>query len=428
MSTERIAHRALIVLTASLLAACLGSKSSTSTGGAPPPPVVNTMTVTVDGGPAAAPGTINRAYVTVRVCVPGSTTQCANIDHVLLDTGSWGLRLVRSVLAAGTVTLAAETDAQGRAIEECVKFGGGLTWGPVALADVTLAGETAAKVPVQVMDDTNSGAQLPGTCGTNGSLLNTVAGFGANGLLGVGVFAQDCGPACVSGSTPPAVYYGCTTATTTGVCTAEFVTLAEQVTNPVALFAADNNGVIVNMPNLINANGDASVQGELTFGIATQSDNALPVSGLTVLGADTATGDFKATYMSATYSSGVIPALIDSGTDDYTFDDPTIAVCSTTSNPPSRGMWVGDYCPANAPQSVSATNIGVGANNATNTVSFAIADPNTFLDTQAAFSGLAGGRTSTTFTWGMPFFYGKKIYIGIEGKAAGTFTGPYYAY
>jgi len=91
-------------------------------------------------------------------------------------------------------------------------------------------------------------------------------------------------------------------------------------------------------------------------------------------------------------------------------------------------MWVGDYCPAMAPQSVSATNIGVGANNATNTVSFAIADPNTFVDTQAAFGGLAGGPTTTTFTWGMPFFYGKKIYIGIEGKAAGTFTGPYYAY
>ena len=62
--------------------------------------------------------------------------------------------------------------------------------------------------------------------------------------------------------------------------------LVDQVTNPVALFAADNNGIIIDLPNLQNANGDASVQGELTFGLATQADNALPATGLTVLGAD----------------------------------------------------------------------------------------------------------------------------------------------
>jgi len=414
MSPIRIPHYAACMLTASLLSACLGGNGSSVTSGAPPPPVVNTLAVIVDSGPAAATGAVNHAYVTVRVCAPGSTTQCANIDHVLLDTGSWGLRLVRSVLAAGTVTLTAETDAQGRAIEECETFGGGQTWGPVALADVTMAGEVAAKLPVQVMDDTNAGAPPPATCGANGTLINTVMGFGANGLLGVGVFAQDCGTACVNAVTPLAAYYGCTSA---GVCTAENVTLAEQVTNPVAAFAADNNGVIINMPNLINANGDTSVHGELTFGIATQADNAPPAAGLTVLGAN-ASGDFTATYNGATT---VLPALIDSGTDDYAFDDPTITVCST-------GNFVGFYCPAMPPQNVFAVNTGVGANNATNTVKFAIADPNTFVAGAAAFEGLAGGGGATNFIWGMPFFYGKKIYIGIDQKVTGAFTGPYYAY
>ena len=102
----RITLYALTILSAPLLTACLGNHSSTP-GGAAPPPVVNTMTVTVDSGPTGARGSINHAYVTVRVCAPGSTTQCANVDHVLLDTGSWGLRLVRSVLAAGGVTLSA---------------------------------------------------------------------------------------------------------------------------------------------------------------------------------------------------------------------------------------------------------------------------------------------------------------------------------
>jgi hypothetical protein len=400
-----------LILLMSLLSACLNN-GSTPTSATPPPPVVNTMTITVDSGPAAALGAINHAYATVRVCVPGSTTQCANIDHVLLDTGSWGLRLVRSVLAAGTVTLSAETDSQGRAIEECETFGGGQTWGPVALADITLAGEVATKLPVQVMDDTSTGTP---PCGANGTLLNSVAGFGANGVLGVGVFAQDCGAACVNAATPLPVYYGCTGG---GACTAENIALVDQVTNPVAAFAVDNNGLIITMANPINANGDASVQGELTFGLGTQADNALPATGLTVLGANV-NGDFTATYNGGT---SVLPAIIDSGTDSYTFDDPNLAVCSS-------GSFVGFYyCPAVAPQTAFAVNMGAGANNATNKVDFAIADPNTFVANASAFIDLAGGPTATNFIWGMPFFYGRKVYIGIDQKTSGAYAGPFYAY
>ena len=407
------------LLAAALLSACVGGNGTSAASVVPAPPQ-NTLAVTVDAGPPAAPGgapigAINHAYVTVKVCVPGSQTECASVDHVLLDTGSWGLRLVRSVLTAHAVTLSPEVDTQGRAIEECVHFGGGDTWGPVALADVTMAGESAAKLPVQVLDDrTVPSPAPPATCGANGTLLNTVAGFGANGVLGVGVFAQDCGAACVSAATPLAAYYGCTTA---GVCTAENVALVDQVTNPVAAFAVDNNGIIVTMPNLINANGDTSVQGELIFGIATQADNALPATGLTVLGAN-ASGDFTATYNGGTT---LLPALIDSGTDAYAFNDSTIVVCST-------GSFVGYYCPAPAPQNVFAVNIGAGANSATNTVNFAIADPNTFMAGASAFINLAGGPGSTRFVWGMPFFYGRKIYIGIDQKVTGAFTGPYYAY
>jgi len=378
---------------------------------------LNTVALTVDSGPTAATGAINHAYVTVKVCAAGSQTQCANIDHVLLDTGSVGLRLVRSVLAAGAVTLSAQTDSQGRAVEECVSFVGGQTWGPVALADVTLAGEVAANLPVQVMDDTGAGAPPPAACGANGTLINGVSGFGANGVLGVGVFAQDCGSACVNATTPVPIYYGCTAA---GVCNAENAALAVQVANPVAMFAADNNGIIVNLPNLQNANGDATVQGELIFGVATQTDNALPTTGLTVLGTDAA-GDFTATYNGGTT---VLPALIDSGTDAYVFNDPAIPVCPAATS----GVFGGYYCPTVAPQSVFAVNTGVGMNNASNTVDFAIADPRTFVATAAAFTGLAGGAGSTRFTWGMPFFYGRKIYVGIDQRVAGAYTGPYYAY
>ncbi len=406
-------------LLAALLGACVGGNGTSAASVVPPAPQ-NTLAVTIDAGPPAAAGgppigAINHGYVTVKVCVPGSQTECASIDHVLLDTGSVGLRLVRSVLSAHAVTLGAETDAQGRTIEECLSFASGQTWGPVALADVTMAGESAAKLPLQVLDDRAVPSPAPpATCGAGGTLINGVSGFNANGVLGLGVFAQDCGQACVSAVTPLALYYGCTAA---GVCSAENLILADQVTNPVTLFAADNNGIIVNLPNLKSANGDATVQGELIFGIATQTNNGLPATGLTVLGTD-ANGDFKTTYYTSTT---VLPALIDSGTDSYAFNDSTLTVCSS-------GSFIGYYCPTPAPLSRPAVNTGVGANNASGTVDFTIEDPTTFVANAAAFTGLAGGAGSSHFYWGMPFFYGRQVYVGIEARVAGIYTGPYYAY
>jgi hypothetical protein len=410
--------RSITMLLAScLLNACIGGKGGVTTG-APPVPTLNTMTISIDAGPAAALGAINHAYVTVRVCVPGSATQCANIDHVLLDTGSWGLRLVRSTLTAAAVTLSPETDAQGNTIEECAGFGSGQTWGPVATADIVLAGEMAAKVPVQILDDTGAGAPPPLNCGT-GVIVNRVTDWAANGVLGVGVFGPDCGMACAGATTPLAMYFGCTPA---GICTAENIAVQAQVTNPATLFASDNNGVIINLPALQNANGEISAQGELVFGLGTQADNALPVTGLTLLGAD-ANGNFASFYNGATVS---VPARIDSGTDSYLFDDPSISICTSAA-------WVGYYCPVVAPQSLTAVNISAQSTAAivpasSSTVNFLVSDPNSFVAGAAAFAGLAGGAGARTFAWGLPFFYGRPVYIGFAGHSSGAFTGPYYGY
>ncbi len=415
---ERMDMRAVTTLLAScLVSACIGGKGGAGTG-APPVPTLNTVAISVNAGPAAALGAINHAYVTVRVCVPGSTTQCADIDHVLLDTGSWGLRLVGSTLTADAITLSPETDGQGNTIEECAGFGSGQTWGPVATADIALAGEMAAKVPVQILDDTGAGAPPPLNCGT-GVIVNRVTDWAANGVLGVGVFGPDCGMTCTGAATPLAMYFGCTTA---GICTAENVALQAQVTNPVTLFASDNNGVIINLPALQNANGDTLVQGELIFGLGTQSDNSLPVTGLTLLGAD-ANGNFASFYNLATVA---VPARIDSGTDSYLFDDPTIAICTSAA-------WVGYYCPVIAPQSLTAMNVSAQSTAAivpatSSTVIFSVSDPDSFVAGAAAFAGLAGGVGAPTFTWGLPFFYGRPVYIGFAGRSSGAFTGPFYGY
>ena len=58
--------------------------------------------------------------------------------------------------------------------------------------------------------------------------------------------------------------------------------LASQVSNPVAAFAKDNNGVIVELPS---ASGpEASLSGSLIFGIGTRSNNGL--GGATVYNLD----------------------------------------------------------------------------------------------------------------------------------------------
>ena len=88
------------------LVACGGGGGSSTTTSAPP--VCNSQAVlatatagsgnvaplAVDGGPVvsnALAGTINQAYTSVTVCTPG-TSNCQTIDHVWVDTGSYGLR------------------------------------------------------------------------------------------------------------------------------------------------------------------------------------------------------------------------------------------------------------------------------------------------------------------------------------------------
>lgn len=38
----------------------------------------------------------------------------------------------------------------------------------------------------------------------------------------------------------------------------------------------------------------------------------------------------------------------------------------------------------------------------------------------------SGGKT--TFAWGFPFFFGRSVYTGIDGRSTPAGNGPYYAY
>ncbi|HEY4038914.1 MAG TPA: DUF3443 family protein, partial [Burkholderiaceae bacterium] len=104
MTTQSRAFRlALLTSAAVIVASCGGSGSNSSSPAPAPGPPSNVAAMVVDGGPrdssGAPQGTINQAYVTVTICVPGTAT-CQNVDHVWVDTGSVGLRLFASSFTA----------------------------------------------------------------------------------------------------------------------------------------------------------------------------------------------------------------------------------------------------------------------------------------------------------------------------------------
>src|SRR4051794_15179060 len=57
----------------------------------------NVLPLTVNGSLCSTRSYINKPCVSVTVCTPGTST-CQTIHDILLDTGSYGLRVFKSVL------------------------------------------------------------------------------------------------------------------------------------------------------------------------------------------------------------------------------------------------------------------------------------------------------------------------------------------
>ncbi len=207
--SAKAAGVAILLLT---LSACSSGSSSSASSGTgvtttTPTPVNNVQPVLMDYGPIVNGqyvGFNNTLYTTVIICVPGTST-CQSIDHVLVDTGSTGLRIPASLV---TLSLPFVTDASNNAIGNCVQYADTTyQWGPMVKVDVQMAGEIASSVPIQIVGPTGFVA-APSSCSAGGIPAQTVADLGANGILGVGLFRQDCGSACAAAS-PPAVYFTC---------------------------------------------------------------------------------------------------------------------------------------------------------------------------------------------------------------------------
>ena len=395
----------LLSLAAFLPAAgCGGSSNSGAAPGNNPisPTAPNVQAVAVNAGPAG--NYVNGLFTSVIVCLPTNPSDCQTINGVLVDTGSVGLRVLASAL---TLPLPQQTNAAAAPIAECNQFQDGYTWGPIKVATIKLAGEQASSTPVQVIGDPAFSSVPKGCTSTGLTAEDTLQTLGANGVLGVGLFPQDCGGACtLTGSSNPGIYYACPSSG----CVVAPEGLAQQVQNPVSMFPSDNNGVIVELP-LVPSGGALSLSGSLVFGIGTQTNNSL--ANARIFTVDNS-GNISTVYANQTYTS-----FLDTGSNALYFLNSSstgLAACTDVS---------GFYCPGSA-KNFSAAN--QGSNGTSAPVSFSVANADSLFATpNVAFSNL-GGPNPSTFDWGLPFFFGRNVFTAIAGQSTPAGPGPYFAY
>lgn len=425
----------------SLLAGCGGGGDSTTTkivgsgvdsfGQSPAVSVpftqaANNLKVTIEAGPnngfSLTPNA-NIMYASVTICEPGNSTKCQTVDHVQVDTGSIGLRVLSSKVS--TLNLPHVQTDVGVDSWECYPFVVGGLWGVNAVADIGLGQQVAPAVPVQLIQDSaNPVIQVPSDCDavSNGQILSSQAALGSNGIIGIGSMTLDCGLTCqlgdYSGSTY-AQYRACPVgATNSSACIPTAVPANMQVYNPVAaLPAAYNNGVVLSLPSAPGV-GASSASGELILGITDAQIASIPKVNVGV--------DYMAkpnSYLNITtqYNNQTIyNSYLDTGTNGLFFVNSSIPLCAGS-------FW---YCPTADSLQTAVLSDGDFPNLNQTPVSFTVGSADSMFRTaNTAFGNLAGSPPGglTSFSWGLPFFYGKKVFMSIWDQR-GSLNGPWYSW
>jgi hypothetical protein len=369
------------------------------------------VTVTVDGGPVPGQNNANLLYADVRVCVPG-TSNCQTITGVQVDTGSSGLRLLSSAL---TLALPQSSGPGGHPLAECLQYVNSSTWGSVRTADVQLGGEIGRSIPIQVIGDPAT-PKVPSDCTSGGFPTNdTQKDLGANGILGVGSYVEDCGEACTqTGAANPGQYYECPSPTG---CRVTNVGLAHQVANPVAFFGSDGNGVVITLPSV--AEVAPTLSGSMIFGIGTQPNNAL--GSAKVFRFD------RRGYFATQWNGASLPySFLDTGSNFLFFPDKKIPTCSDFTD---------FFCPKET-LSVSATIVGTNGSSAV--IPFTVGNADAlFKRFDSVFATVCGpnfvaGASDAigpnSFDWGLPFHFGRTVFTSIDGRTTPAGVGPFVAF
>jgi hypothetical protein len=401
----------------------------------------NNLLVTVEDGPRGfqlAPNA-NILYATVKVCHPVSGV-CVDIDHVQVDTGSVGLRVLASKVKSlnlPPLELSSSPDPVANSWE-CFPFVIGGLWGANAKAVVGLGLQKTGQLAIQLIEDDPAAALKPTAdciAAADNNVLSSAGALGSNGILGVGSTNLDCGFVCQDGSYATnstfVQYYSCAQgATSTAACsTTAKVPVNLQVSNPISALSnsAYRTGVVLAMP-AVTTPGAVSASGELIFGVDTLSNNTVPLSAQKVLlGVNTSNMDSYLNITTRVTLGGTVQiftsSYLDTGTNGLFFTD-------TSPSPIARCAGSTWYCPKSE-LSLNAL-LSDGGNTGFNSVNvpFQVGNAEALFSTSnSAFGDAAGAAPtgSTSFAWGMPFFYGKKVYMSIW-DITGAVVAPWYAW
>ena len=419
--------RWLIAVSVAALTACGGGGSSSKASGgsdAISAPVIsgaNVQAVRVGSGPAGAPRVANVLYTKVRVCAPGSTSNCQTIDHVLVDTGSTGLRLLKSV-----VNVSLSNALPRNSLYNCTQFlDGSYMWGPVVKADVYMGGEKlngvkASNLPMQLVITSNESPTAPLTC--QGSAPepdsnDSVSKLGANGILGIGTDPYDCGTDCAN-SSGNNVYYKENGLT----ATSSIAALSDQVRHPVSLFETDNNGTLIELPSLPGGLAP-QVNGWLIFGIGTRDNNQRGQATVFEGASRYSYAQFKTDYNAKSDLQG----FIDSGSNGLFFGSRPVGAFEFCPDDPFSELPSPWYCPSTN-STLPVTNRSLIPGDPSSTVSLQITNATALFATPGAYaySTLAGEiGQSDLFDFGLPFFFGRKVFTAISDESG---NGAYVAY
>jgi hypothetical protein len=362
------------------------------------------LTISVSGNKSGVCSWYNMPCVSVTICNPADPSnpnKCTTINNILLDTGSYGLRVFSSVLPAGfqSNNLPQLLTTQSQNLAEKVEYGDGdCNWGPVVNAVVKLgsSGEQTSPIPIQIIDATYLNNRF--SCSSDPNA------FGSNGILGVGPYANDGNVStyyAINGKGVPLPYSS--------------VTNNQLVKNPVAYLtnSSENNGITITLP-AIGPYGAYNPIGYATFGVNSALLNSniysiQPVSQIPI--------SMTTTLLSVT--PNIQYGFLDTGSNGLFFITPEL------SNYNCNG-W---YCPTN--------DITYTPNNTSGIVpistTISVTNANTLFNTtnnNAAnnLAGGLGGNFTQFIDYGLPFFFGKNVQICFSGKVCNGRNGPYWAF
>lgn len=339
---------------------------------------------------------VNAPCVSVSIC-DSSGNNCSTVNNVLLDTGSYGLRLFNSTISQNTLNnLKPITDKNNNPVGECVSYGdGSQNWGGVYKANINLSSDAiAANVPIQII---NSSFYTPPSECYNAT--QSPQDFGLNGVLGVGLYIADGGS-----------YYSCNN----NGCSAISLSSNEQVSNPISFLPNNNNGLTLLFPS-IPLNGAKNQSGTLYFGVNTNSQNTFNPSN--VYKANTSNiPTFSSQYNSNSYS-----AFLDSGTNTLSIANSGLTSCEFSSS------WL---CPSN---NTNLTFLNYNSNNTGIQSILTIGNASSLLNTNnTSFStigtNLNFGIGLNYVDYGLPYFYGKTVQLVFQNSNSNLGTGPFWAW